>query len=154
MATDQGKTSNIAGLLRLSANEARAPAAVGLTTFRPPYIPVTLGVLAGEDGGKHMAPNRRLALHAEHQSLAPLWQPLGYWHRPRAYPRGGETLHQAALREARAVRTTAGLTDVSTLAKFDVSGPDAAAFLEMVCATTVDGRVHSDRRPMASRRCI
>ena len=137
MATDQGKTSNIAGLLRLSANEARAPAAVGLTTFRPPYVPVTLGVLAGEDGGAHMAPNRRLALHAEHQSLAPLWQPLGYWHRPRAYPRAGETLHAAALREARAVRTSVGLTDVSTLAKFDISGPDAAAFLEIVCATTV-----------------
>ena len=137
MATDQGKTSNIAGLLRLSANEARAPAAVGLTTFRPPYVPVTLGVLAGEDGGEHMAPRRRLALHAEHQLLAPLWQPLGYWHRPRAYPRAGETLHLAALREARAVRTTVGLTDVSTLAKFDISGPDAAAFLEHVCATTV-----------------
>ena len=137
MATDQGKTSNIAGLLRLSANEARAPAAVGLTTFRPPYVPVTLGVLAGEGGGAHMAPRRRLALHAEHQALGPLWQPLGYWHRPRAYPRPGETLHAAALREARAVRTTVGLTDVSTLAKFDISGPDAARFLEIVCATTV-----------------
>ncbi|MEY2884203.1 MAG: sarcosine oxidase alpha subunit [Pseudomonadota bacterium] len=137
MATDQGKTSNIAGLLRLSANEARAPAAVGLTTFRPPYVPVTLGVLAGEGGGEHMAPNRQLALHAEHQALAPLWQPLGYWHRPRAYPSGTETLHQAAMREARAVRTSVGLTDVSTLAKFDISGPDAAAFLELVCATTV-----------------
>jgi sarcosine oxidase subunit alpha len=137
MATDQGKTSNIAGLLRLSANEARAPAAVGLTTFRPPYVPVTLGVLAGEDGGLHMAPRRRLALHAEHATLKPLWQPLGYWHRPRAYPQAGETLHRAALREAKAVRTTVGLTDVSTLAKFDISGPDAAAFLEIVCATTV-----------------
>lgn len=137
MATDQGKTSNIAGLMRLSANEARAPAAVGLTTFRPPYVPVTLGALAGEDGGEHMAPRRRMALYAEHQSHAPLWQPLGYWHRPRAYPRDGETLHSAARREARAVRTSVGLTDVSTLAKFDISGPDAAAFLELVCATTV-----------------
>jgi sarcosine oxidase subunit alpha len=137
MATDQGKTSNIAGLLRLSANEARAPAAVGLTTFRPPYTPVTLGVLAGEDGGHHMAPRRQMALHAEHQAHEPLWQPLGYWHRPRAYPRGSETLHAAAMREARAVRTTLGLTDVSTLAKFDIAGPDAAAFLEIVCATTI-----------------
>jgi sarcosine oxidase subunit alpha len=137
MATDQGKTSNIAGLLRLSASEARAPAAVGLTTFRPPYTPVTLGALAGEDGGHHMAPRRRLALHAEHARHSPLWQPLGYWHRPRAYPRPGETLHTAALREARTVRTTLGLTDVSTLAKFDIAGPGAAAFLEIVCATTV-----------------
>ncbi|MFM2409206.1 MAG: hypothetical protein RL481_34, partial [Pseudomonadota bacterium] len=54
-----------------------------------------------------------------------------------AYPVDGETLAQAALREAKAVRTTVGMTDVSTLAKFEVSGPDAAAFLEIICATSV-----------------
>jgi sarcosine oxidase subunit alpha len=43
----------------------------------------------------------------------------------------------AGLREARTVRTVAGLTDVSTLAKFEIAGPDAALFLERVCATTV-----------------
>lgn len=137
MATDQGKTSNIAGLLRLGANEQRRPPEVGLTTFRPPFTPVTLGLLAGEDGGHHMAPTRRLRLYDRHQQHRPLWQPLGYWHRPRAYPRGTETLHQAAMREATAVRTSVGLTDVSTLAKFDIQGPDAAAFLELVCATSV-----------------
>ena len=137
MATDQGKTSNIAGLVRLAANEARPAPGVGLTTFRPPYAPVTLGALAGEDGGHHMAPRRRMALHDAHMQHDPLWQPLGYWHRPRAYPRAGETLPMAALREARAVRTNVGLTDVSTLAKFDISGPDACALLELVCATDV-----------------
>ncbi len=35
------------------------------------------------------------------------------------------------------MRTSVGMTDVSTLAKFEVSGPDAAAFLEIICATTV-----------------
>jgi sarcosine oxidase subunit alpha len=57
--------------------------------------------------------------------------------RPRAFPQGSETLNEAALREARAVRTRVGITDVSTLAKFEIAGPDAAAFLERVCATTV-----------------
>jgi len=137
MATDQGKTSNMAALARLAGAAGVEIPQAGLTTFRPPFTPLTLGVLAGADGGGHAAPNRRLALHARHQDLDPLWQPLGYWHRPRAYPLAGETLHKAALREARAVRTTAGIVDVSTLAKFAVSGPDAATLLEIVCATGI-----------------
>ena len=137
MATDQGKTSNMAALARLAGAAGVTIPQAGLTTFRPPFTPLTLGALAGADGGGHAAPARRLALYDRHQRLNPLWQPLGLWHRPRAYPLDGETLHQAALREARAVRTAAGIVDVSTLAKFAVSGPDAAAFLEIVCATGV-----------------
>jgi sarcosine oxidase subunit alpha len=137
MATDQGKTSNLVGLARLAKAEDRPPPAVGLTTFRPPYTPITLGALAGEAVGAHMAPQRQMALYAVHQEQKPLWQPSGYWSRPRAFPRSGETLMQAAMREARTVRTAVGLTDVSTLAKFEVVGPDAAALLERVCATTV-----------------
>ena len=134
MATDQGKTSNMAALARLAASGGTTIPSAGLTTFRPPYTPLSLGALAGADGGGHAAPRRRLALHTAHDAL---WQPLGLWHRPRAYPVGSETLHDAAIREARAVRTAAGLTDVSTLAKFAVQGPDAARFLEIVCATGV-----------------
>jgi methylglutamate dehydrogenase subunit C len=137
MATDQGKTSNMAALSRLARAAGVAIPEAGLTTFRPPYVPLTLGALAGPDGGGHGAPTRRLTLYDRHARLKPLWQPLGYWHRPRAYPVNGETLAQAALREARAVRTCVGIVDVSTLAKFMVTGPDAAAFLEIVCATGV-----------------
>jgi glycine cleavage system aminomethyltransferase T/NADPH-dependent 2,4-dienoyl-CoA reductase/sulfur reductase-like enzyme len=137
MATDQGKLGNMAALGRLAERQGVAIPEAGLTTFRPPYTPVTMGLLAGagaRDGG---APVRRLALHDLHQAHAPLWQPLGYWHRPRAYPLPGETLGQASLREAKAVRTNVGMTDVSTLAKFEIAGPDAAAFLEIICATNV-----------------
>ncbi len=137
MATDQGKTSNMAALARLASAAGVEIPQAGLTTFRPPFTPLTLGTLAGADGGGHAAPNRRLALHERHQRLDPLWQPLGYWHRPRAYPLAGETLHRAALREARTVRTAAGIVDVSTLAKFAVTGPDAATLLEIVCATGI-----------------
>lgn len=137
MATDQGKTSNMAGLARLAASGGVTIPRAGLTTFRPPYTPLTLGAMAGADGGGHVAPRRRIALHDLHAAQRPLWQPLGLWHRPRAYPVGAETLHDAALREALAVRTAAGLTDVSTLAKFAVRGPDAARFLEIVCATGI-----------------
>jgi sarcosine oxidase subunit alpha len=137
MASDQGKTSNLMGLARMAAALGKTPPEVGLTTFRPPYTPVTLGALAGEAVGAHLAPNRRLALHDAHAALAPVWQPSGYWSRPRAYPREGETLHAAALREARAVRTIAGLVDVSTLAKFEIAGPDAIAFLELICPVRI-----------------
>jgi sarcosine oxidase subunit alpha len=137
MATDQGKTSNLPALTRLANAAGVDVPQAGLTTFRPPYTPVTLGALAGLDAGGHVAPERRLALYDVHAALKPIWQPLGYWHRPRAYPQSGETLHQAALREARAVRDSVGMIDVSTLAKFAVKGPDAAAFLEIVCATPV-----------------
>ena len=137
MATDQGKTSNMAALSRLAGAAGVDIPQAGLTTFRAPFTPVTLATLAGADGGGHAAPCRRLALYDRHQARTPIWQPLGYWHRPRAYPLAGETLHAAALREARAVRTTAGIVDVSTLAKFSVAGPDAAALLEMVCATGI-----------------
>ena len=137
MATDQGKTSNMAALGRLAEKQGVAIPEAGLTTFRPPYTPVTMGLLAGRterDAGAHL---RRLALFDVHQARQPIWQPLGYWQRPRAYPQGGETLAEAALREARSVRTAVGMTDVSTLAKFEVSGPDAVQLLELVCATTV-----------------
>ena len=137
MATDQGKTSNIVGLARLAAHEGRPVPEVGLTTFRPPYTPVTLGAMAGHATGFHTAPLRRPALYDLHAARQPIWQPVGYWMRPRAYPLPGEDLHAAAMREARAVRTTVGWVDVSTLAKFEIAGPDAAAFLERVCATTV-----------------
>ncbi len=137
MATDQGKTSNMAALGRLAEKQGVAIPEAGLTTFRPPYTPVTMGLLAGagaRDAGAHV---RRLALHDTHAAKQPIWQPLGYWFRPRAYPQGGETLAQAALREARAVRNCVGMTDVSTLAKFEISGPDAVALLEIICATSV-----------------
>ena len=137
MATDQGKTSNMAALGRLAERQGVAIPDAGLTTFRPPYTPVTMGLLAGRttrDAGAHL---RRLALHGQHMDHAPIWQPLGYWKRPRAYPQHGETLAQAALREARSVRNAVGMTDVSTLAKFEISGPDAVALLERICATSV-----------------
>jgi sarcosine oxidase subunit alpha len=136
MASDQGKTSNLVGLARMAAALGKSPPDVGLTTFRPPFTPVTFGALAGAAVGDHVAPNRRLALYAAHEEAGAAWQPSGYWRRPRSYPRPGEALADAALREARQVRQAVGMADVSTLAKFEIAGPDAAAFLELICATS------------------
>jgi heterotetrameric sarcosine oxidase alpha subunit len=137
MASDQGKTSNLMGLARMAEALGRTPPEVGLTTFRPPYTPVTFGAFAGEAVGHHVAPERRLALRDAHTSAGAIWQTSGYWRRPRAYPRAGESLAAAALREARIVRQSVGVVDVSTLGKFEIVGPDAAVFLELICATSV-----------------
>jgi sarcosine oxidase subunit alpha len=47
MATDQGKMSNINGLMIVANALGREPPQVGLTTFRPPYTPTTFGAFAG-----------------------------------------------------------------------------------------------------------
>ncbi|MEL6375765.1 MAG: 2Fe-2S iron-sulfur cluster-binding protein, partial [Pseudomonadota bacterium] len=45
MATDQGKTSNIAGLAILAEESGKTIPEVGTTIFRPPYTPVPIGAL-------------------------------------------------------------------------------------------------------------
>ena len=137
MATDQGKTSNINALEALARHAGRPVPEVGITTFRPPFTPVSMGLMAGAAQGTHAVPTRRPALFDLHAAKEPIWLNAGYWKRPRAYPQGTEGLAEAGLREARAVRERVGLCDVSTLAKFEVSGPDAVALLERICATTV-----------------
>jgi glycine cleavage system aminomethyltransferase T len=56
----------------------------------------------------------------------------GLWHRPMIYGHAGETIEQAYVREAKAVRGSVGIVDVSTLGKIAVQGPDAGAFLDRV----------------------
>ncbi len=132
MATDQGKTSNVNGLAILAEATGRAIPAVGTTTFRPPYTPVTFGAIAGMRHGPLYAPWRRLPAHAEHVALAADIREYGGWMRPACYPRAGESAAQAIRREAAAVREAVGLFDGSSLGKIVVGGPDAATFLNIV----------------------
>jgi heterotetrameric sarcosine oxidase alpha subunit len=132
MGTDQGKTANLNGLAIVAARRAEAIAAVGTTTFRPPYTPVALGALAGPETGKHFEPIRRTPLHDWHAAHGAAFVEAGQWLRPRAYPRPGESFDAAWRREVLAVRGAAGICDVSTLGKIDLQGPDATAFLERV----------------------
>jgi sarcosine oxidase subunit alpha len=136
MAADQGKTSNL-NAIDILARERRLPIpAVGTTRFRPPYNPVSLGALAGRARGAHLQPLRRTPMHDWHVKAGAEMINVGLWQRPRVYARGGESLEQAYVREARAVRASVGITDVSTLGKIDVQGPDAATFLDRVYTNT------------------
>jgi sarcosine oxidase subunit alpha len=129
MSVDQGKTGNLNAFTVLGALTGRATAEVGTTTFRPPYAPVTLGAMAGRRRGELYAPRRYLPAHRVHAELGARFEDYG-WQRPDAYPRPGETLDQAIRREALAVRQSVGVFDNSPIGKLEVSGPDAAAFLE------------------------
>jgi sarcosine oxidase, subunit alpha len=130
MAADQGKTSNLNALRTVAELTDIGPAEIGTTTFRPPYTPVTLGAIAGRQTGDRYAPRRLLPAHAEHEALGAHWWEAGGWLRPACYPKKGETPAQAVLREASAVRAGVGIFDASPLGKIEVTGPDAAKFLD------------------------
>ena len=132
MATDQGKLSNINGLAVLShALDAQIPQ-VGTTTFRPPYTPISMGAIAGEARGTLFQPLRRTPIHDWHERHGADWEPVGHWRRPYTFVRGGESRHDAVMREVRNTREAVGLLDASTLGKILVKGPDAAKFLDML----------------------
>jgi sarcosine oxidase subunit alpha len=137
MGTDQGKTSNINALILMGEYTSQAPSQVGTTRFRPPYAPVTLGMIAGRRVGALYRPLKRLPAHDWHAAHAALFETFGDWCRPAAYPRPGETLEAAAQREARTVRKCAGLLDGSPLGKLEVFGPDAARFLDLMYVGTM-----------------
>ncbi|MCY7307730.1 MAG: sarcosine oxidase subunit alpha family protein [Rhodoferax sp.] len=132
MGTDQGKTSNVNGLAILAELRGEPIPAVGTTTFRPPFTPVTLGLFAGAETGKHQTPVRRTALHAWHLQRGATMTTVGHWMRPMVYQREGESFDAAWRRESLAVRNDVGLVDVGTLGKIDVQGPDALDFLQRV----------------------
>ncbi|MEU8656665.1 2Fe-2S iron-sulfur cluster-binding protein [Actinoplanes philippinensis] len=129
-AHDQGKTGGtltsgvVAGLLGVEVG------ALGTTTFRPPYAPVSFAALAGRDRGLLFDPVRVTALHGWHVSHGALFENVGQWKRPWYYPRDGEDLTAAVLRECRAAREGVAMMDASTLGKIDVQGPDAGEFLD------------------------
>lgn len=132
MATDQGKTSNMNALGIAAERLGKPIEAVGLTTFRMPYTPVSFGVLAGASRGALFDPVRTPPLHDWAVGQRAVFEDVGLWKRARYFPQGAETMHQAVARECLAVRGAAGLFDASTLGKIEVVGPDAALFLNRI----------------------
>ena len=131
MATDQGKTSNVPGLAIMANERGISIPEAGTTRFRPPFTPVSLGAIAAERHGD-LRPDRLTPMHDWHVENGATMYAAGLWHRPMIYGKPGETVEQAYVREAKAVRASVGLVDVTTLGKIDVKGPDAAEFLNRV----------------------
>ncbi|MBV9975875.1 MAG: sarcosine oxidase subunit alpha family protein [Hyphomicrobiales bacterium] len=132
MATDQGKTSNMNALgIAASALDKPVPA-VGLTTFRMPYTPVTFGAFAGSARGNLFDPVRVTATHDWASAKGAVFEDVGQWKRARYFPLKGEDMHGAVARECQAVRQSVGIFDGSTLGKIEIVGPDAAEFMNRI----------------------
>jgi methylglutamate dehydrogenase subunit C len=135
MATDQGRIGGLVGSAVLAQARGLTLSEVGQAKPRPYAQPVPLAALAGSEVRQHLKPMRRLPLHEWHQAAGATFVTTGLWLRPLVYAR--QSGWEPVLREARAVRRSVGITDVSTLGKLDVQGPDAAKFLDFIYANTL-----------------
>ena len=132
MATDQGKTSNINGLALLADELGAEIPAVGTTTFRPPYTPISFGAITGSAKGPLFKAIRKSPLHDWNAANGADFEPVSDWQRPYCYRRPGEDRHAAVTREILNARQKVGLLDASTLGKIAVKGPDAGKFLDLI----------------------
>ncbi|EAP75379.1 sarcosine oxidase subunit alpha family protein [Roseovarius nubinhibens] len=133
MATDQGKTSNIAGLAILAEDAGKPIPEVGTTIFRPPYTPIPIGALAGRARGKDFRPYRLTPSHKWASENGATFVEVGNWLRAQWYARPGEQGWRDSVdREALQTRQSVGICDVTTLGKIDIQGRDAAEFLNRV----------------------
>lgn len=95
---------------------------------------------------------KRSGAHDRTAALGAIYEEAGGWERPRLYgtdewkgrePEGWRrtAAFERANAEARAVHTGVGLGDFSAFAKFEITGPDAARFLDRVSANRMPRRV-------------
>jgi sarcosine oxidase subunit alpha len=129
---DQGRTSGVLTCALVAESLDSQIAQVGTTTYRGPYTPVAFATLAGRNIGDLLDPIRVTSIHDVHVELGAEFENVGQWKRPRCYPRQGEDMTAAVLRECAAARTGVAYMDASTLGKIDVQGPDAPAFLDLI----------------------
>ena len=118
MGPCQGRLCHVPSIRLYARENEKDEATIGTTTARPPWAPVTLGLLAG----RPHEPAQRTSIHHRHKELGAKMMWTGTWRRPHSYgdPEG----------EAKSVHDSVGVIDVSTLGKMVVRGPDAAEFLE------------------------
>ena len=86
MAPDQGKSSNVVALAVLADATGRGIPETGTTTFRPPYVPVSIAAMGAGSQGKGFAPERFTTSHkATVARSAPMIE-AGLWYRPQLFP--------------------------------------------------------------------
>ncbi len=137
MAVDQGKTSNLNALTLLAGLTDKSIAEVGTTTFRPQFMPVPMGAIAGQRRGDFYAPARLLPAHDWHVDHAAVFDNYGAWKRPEFYATDGRDRETAIREEVLALRRSAGIFDGSPLGKIEVTGPDAGEFLHRIYLNNV-----------------
>ena len=139
MGVDQGKTGNIIAIGLLAALNGDDPNAIGTTTFRPPYVPVEFGSIAGYRPGPQLFPYRHTPMTQWHKDRgAVMYESGARWRRPGFYPQPGDSMDDAVGREVGAVRNGLGMYDGSPLGKFVIRGPDALSLLNLVYTNAWD----------------
>jgi sarcosine oxidase subunit alpha len=130
---EQGRSGGVVASAIAASILGHEVGAVGVPTYRPPTIPVSFAQLAARDRGAHLAdPVRTTPIQPWHVANRAVFEDVGQWKRPRYFPRDGETMDDAVLRECAAARTGVAVMDATTLGKIDLQGPDAGVFLDRV----------------------
>ena len=129
-AVDQGRASGALVAEIVNQLLGTDPGAQGPSNARPPWSPVAYRVLAGPFHGALFDPARETPMHAAHVRRGAVFENVGQWKRPWYFPRDGESMRDAVLRECAAVRSGVGMIDATTLGTIEVVGPDAATFLD------------------------
>ncbi len=136
MGTDQGKLGNMHALGIISETTGVKIAALGTTTFRPPYTPLTFGTIVGRNVGEYFDIFRKTPIHSWHTKNNAKFENVGQWKRSWYYPKNNEDMYAAVQRESRTARESAGILDASTLGKIDIQGTDSSEFLNRVYTNT------------------
>jgi sarcosine oxidase subunit alpha len=135
MASDQGKTSNMAGLAVMASLQNRTIPEVGTTTFRPPFVPVPFEIYRGIKRQQLFNPPKRLTLEAEHRNASAAMGEYGGWLRPAWY--GNDDPQDTIRKEVISARTHVAIIDASPLGKIEIMGPDAEKFVNFVFYNTL-----------------
>lgn len=117
MGPTQGKLEAVNAIASIAEATGKSIAETGTTTWRPMYVPVTLGALAG----RNFEPVRYSSIHSWHEANGAVPLVAGQWIRPEHY---GDP--QA---EAQAVRESVGIIDVTPIGKLDLQGKDVSKLL-------------------------
>jgi sarcosine oxidase subunit alpha len=120
MGPVQGKLETVNTVAAVAAATGRPIAETGTTTWRPPYVPVTLAALAGP---AH-EPVRYSPMQPWHDAHGATPLIAGAWIRPDGY---GDPPA-----EARNVRENVGIIDVTPIGKLDLRGPDVPKLLNLL----------------------
>ena len=116
----QGKLETVNTVAAVARATGRSIADTGTTTWRPPYVPVTLGALAGPA----FEPVRYSPMQPWHEAHGAVPLIAGAWIRPDRY---GD-----AQAEVRNVRENVGIIDVTPIGKLDLRGPDIPKLLNLL----------------------
>ena len=117
MGPTQGKVEAVNVIACIAEATGKTIAETGTTTWRPMYVPVTLGALAG----RNFEPVRYSPIHSWHEANGATPIVAGQWIRPEHY--GDPQSESLAVREA------VGIIDVTPIGKLDLQGPDVDKLL-------------------------